>query len=233
MGSIDRTHGNMPGHRNTGNGAAAHGGGNAAGPVIQRPKRTALARGTPVAGRRISVLRGQSGARAGAPHPQPFPRKLRGGREPVRRTRPAGAQSNSPLPHGVYGGEAGRGGRPRHAPNLSKRSPLPGWSMHGNRRQGKSRGLGTVTAAAPGLLRAPCKILRPARDGVWASAVRLGLWMTDPGARGVWDTKTARRPDRSSPPLPLAGEGAGGRGQAGECAAVSRNAPDAASLLHT
>jgi hypothetical protein len=40
-----------------------------------------------------------------------LPYKLRGGR--VTRARAAEAGSNSPLPHGVYGGEAGRGGRYR------------------------------------------------------------------------------------------------------------------------
>ena len=53
---------------------------------------------------------GRSGARAGAPHPQPIPRKLRGGREPVECAKPAEAHFRSPPPLRSGGRGPGGGG---------------------------------------------------------------------------------------------------------------------------
>ena len=65
------------------------------------PAQTACGEG------RTSIRGGGFCASAGAPHPQPFPRKLRGGREPVGCVRPIQAHFRSPPP--LRSGDGGRG----------------------------------------------------------------------------------------------------------------------------
>jgi hypothetical protein len=117
---------------------------------------------------RAWVWAGRPGARAGAPQPQPFPRKLRGGREPVGCARPAGVQFRSPPPLRSGGRGPGGGGcrgmsdRPS---NLDRSSPLSRRSLPGEGPgEGPARGMRWAQVTRPSEAQGPMPLSRPSRE---------------------------------------------------------------------
>ena len=95
---------------------------------------------------RVSLRLNKPGARAGAPHPQPFPRKLRGGREPARCARLADTRFRSPplrstAKRGTGAGGGGSQGMHRQPGVTDRSAPLSRAVCGGEAGTGGFRGM--------------------------------------------------------------------------------------------